>query len=167
MSVWLVMSSSVACSCQLDVPVMGLIEGELTANRLGRTPSSASIGQVTAQATLVETQSVGLRVRGKTVQRGSDRSQADGHVPERTAGDTAGTIARWDNEGWHGVRGNAGAVVRDVLAISAHGCCAAVEEWRADDVVCVLAPIDVRLVAFVAALGAEGVLVGPGEVAVP
>jgi hypothetical protein len=57
--------------------------------------------------------------------------------------------------------------VRDVLAVSAHRSRAAVEEWRADDVVGVLAPVDVGLVAFVAALCAEGVLVGPGEVAVP
>jgi hypothetical protein len=57
--------------------------------------------------------------------------------------------------------------VRDVLSVSAHRGRAAIEEGRTDDVVGVLAPVDVRLVAFVAALGAEGVLVGPGEVAVP
>ena len=57
--------------------------------------------------------------------------------------------------------------MRDEFAVAAHGGLAAVKEGRADDVVGVLAPVDVWLVAFVAAFCAEGVLVGPGEVAVP
>jgi hypothetical protein len=57
--------------------------------------------------------------------------------------------------------------VRNELAVAAHGGLAAVEEGRADDVVGVPAPVDVRLIAFIAAFCAEGVLVGPGEVAVP
>jgi hypothetical protein len=139
----------------------------LTANSLRITLRGASVGQVTAQATLVEAQAVGLRVGRQAVQRRGDRTQADGHIPERTAGHTAGAIAGWDDEAGHVVRGDPGAVVGDVLSVAAHGGFAAVEERRADDVVGVLAPVDVGLVAFVAALGAQGVLVGPGEVAVP
>lgn len=108
-----------------------------------------------------------MRVRRQAVKRRGDGTQSDGHVCERTAGDTAGTIARRDDKVGHIVRGDTCAVMRDVLPVSAHRSRAAVEEWRADDVVGVLSPIDVGLVAFVAAFCAESVLVGPGEVAVP
>ena len=106
MSVRLAMSSSVESvfvSGMSSVRELIYCKKILTANRLRVALGGASIGQITAQATLVETQAVGLRVCLKAVQRRGDWAQADGHVPERTAGDTAGAVAGGDHEAGHGV----------------------------------------------------------------
>ena len=55
----------------------------------------------------------------------------------------------------------------DKLSVSTDRGLAAVEEWGSNDVVSVFAPVDVGLVALVAALFAESMFVGPCKVAVP
>jgi hypothetical protein len=124
----------------------------LTADGLGRTLACAYVGQITAQAALVETQSVGLRVRRQTVQRRSERAQIDGHVLEGTGGDTARSITRWKIDNRIVVRRDSGAVVRSIVSVATDGSLTAIEKWRADDIVSVLAPVDIRLVSFVSAL---------------
>lgn len=55
----------------------------------------------------------------------------------------------------------------DELSVTTNRSLAAVKKGRADDVVSILSPVDVWLVAFVAALLPESVFVCPGEVSVP
>lgn len=128
------------------------IAGSLTADRIGRTPGCGCIRKITTQAAWVEPQSVGLRVGGQVVERRGDRAQTDGHIPERTAGDTSRPIARRNHEAGSLVGRNAGAIVGKVLSVTTDGSLAAIEEWRTDNVVGVFPPVDVWLVAFVAAL---------------
>lgn len=124
----------------------------LTADRIGRTPGCGCIRKITTQAAWIESQSVSLRIGGQIVERGSDRAQTDGHIPERTAGDTSRPIARRNDKAGSLVGRNTGAIMGKVLSITTDGSLAAVEEWRTDNVVGVFTPVDVWLVAFVAAL---------------
>ena len=125
---------------------------QLTANRLGRAFACACIRQISAQAALIEPQSVGLRVGLQAVQRRSDRTQVYGHVLEGSGSDAAGSIGRREVDDRIVVGRNTGAIVRGILSVAADGCLTAVEEWRADDIVSVFSPIHIRLVSFVSAL---------------
>lgn len=58
-------------------------------------------------------------------------------------------------------------VVWDVLAVAGDAVVGSVEDRGVERVVCVFLPCPVGLVAVVAAFVAKGLLVGPGEVAVP
>lgn len=87
---------------------------------------------------------------------------------ERSRGKAASTVPRWNADAAHIWGRNTS--VRTVglwCSISRHRCCAAIEYWRCKRIGCPFRPAVIRLVAFVAALIAEGLFVGPGEVSVP
>lgn len=57
--------------------------------------------------------------------------------------------------------------MRFVAAIPTQRCAAAIEHWSVDNIVGILAVVEVWLVPFVTTLIAESLLVGPCEIPVP
>ena len=147
-------------------------------------PAKGGIGRdVTTQTTGVVVQAGAvLGHEAGDLQGGIDRSQVDGHavgsvvsmwveiavsrgviLGKGTVADTATTHARRNGC----VGSGRGTVVSDVVTVARHTVFGAIEDGRVDGVGGVLVPRPVRLVAIVATLGAEGVLIGPGKVAMP
>lgn len=148
------------------VDVLGFGE-EVVDDGFGGAAVCGVLGEVSTEAARVVAQAVGLRVGGEVEEGGCYGTEVDGEIFEGTGGYAAGAVAGFEDEVWRGVGGDADAGVRRVGAVAAHGEVGAVEEGTANDVVGVFGPVDVGLVATITTFAAQGLLVGPGEVAVP
>lgn len=127
------------------------------------------VGQVALEATGVVRKTVTVGDGGAVGQTQLHRSKVNLHVFEGTALDAATTSTGREEK----IRQTVAAKVdltaaRNEHAVARHRGVRAIKQWRVlKTALCGLSPVPVRLVALVAALIAESLLVLPGEVAVP
>lgn len=128
---------------------------------------SAPSGDVSPQTSRVVSKTRRERIGRSIGHHRRDGAQVDRHVLERTGRDASATYPGRDDEvrvavGWDTVR-----FVFTVYAVAADRRGRTIERWGVDGVLRVLRPVEVRLVAGITTLITKGLLVRPGEIAVP
>lgn len=141
-------------------------------NKAGDVPVRAGGGgsesaDISADTSRVVAKTVRLRVGRHVSESRGTRTQINSQALEGTTGDTATTDTGRDANQGKIIRRDADISVSLVCTVAAHGSRTAIEHRGVEKVVGVSAPVDVRLVAGVAALVAKGRLVRPCEVAMP
>jgi len=147
-----------------------ILQNEIDDARSIRIALINRIRQIALQRPRVIIQRVRNRLRDTTGQTQGSRSQVDLHASERTGSHSTTTGASGQMEvrqtglaAEHDVAG-----LGDLKTVSAHGGCGAVEDGGSLEArFGGLGPVPVGLRAFVAAFVAEGLLILPGEEAVP